>query len=276
MEIMSKLPEASNLVCMDQDPDAVRLSKERLRMDNRVQFVQANFADLGTVMKDLSIQKIDGVLLDLGMSSHQLEKSGRGFSFTREEPLDMRMNPDHQTNAADLVNSLSPESLEAILRDYGEERRARRLARAVVNARKQDPIKTAAQLARIIEEATPKSRGPRKRHPATKTFQALRIAINKEMERLETFLDEIPSLMAAAGRLVVISYHSLEDRRVKKAMVGWEQTCTCPPDFPVCVCDQKPLFKRLFKKGKKPGEAEINRNPRARSAIMRVAERIPS
>ena len=276
LEILSQLPRKSSLICMDQDPDAIRLSKERLGSDDRLHFVQANFADLGKVMRDLGIQSVDGVLLDLGMSSYQIEKSGRGFSFTREEPLDMRMNPDHGPNGEQLVNRLSPEALEAILREYGEERRARRIARAIVSARAKRTIKTAAQLARIVEKATPKSRGPWKRHPATKTFQALRIAVNKEIERLEAFLGEIPSLMAMAGRLVVISYHSLEDRRVKNAMVAWEKTCTCPPDFPVCVCDEKPLFQRPFKKGKRPGEAEILENPRARSAIMRVAERISS
>jgi len=276
MEILSHLPENSSLICLDQDPDAIRLSRKRLRSENRVQFIHANFADLGRVMQDLAIDRIDGILLDLGMSSYQIEKSGRGFSFSREEPLDMRMNPDHKTTGKDLINSLSLESLQALLREYGEERRAKTLARAIVRAREQETIKTASQLARIIEEATPKSHRPWKRHPATKTFQALRIAINKEMESLGTILQEIPSLMAVGGRLVVISYHSLEDRQIKRAMVQWEKTCTCPPDFPVCACDKARIFKRVFKKGVKPDETEIHFNPRARSAIMRVAERISS
>ena len=276
MEILSNLPENSRLICLDQDPDAIRLSRKRLRSENRVQFVHANFAELGRVMQDLTIDRIDGILLDLGMSSYQIEKSGRGFSFNREEPLDMRMNPDHKPTGMDLINSLSLESLQALLREYGEEQRAKTLARAIVKARERETIKTATQLAGIIEEATPKSHRPWKRHPATKTFQALRIAINKEMESLETFLQEIPSLMAVGGRLVVISYHSLEDRQIKRAMVQWEKACICPPDFPVCACHKTRIFKRVSKKGLKPDETEIRLNPRARSAIMRVAERIAS
>ena len=274
MGILSHLPEKSHLISLDRDPDAIRLSQERLRSDHWLRLIQANFADLDRVMQDLAIDKIDGILLDLGMSSYQIEQSGRGFSFNREEPLDMRMNPDHKPTGDHLINSLSAQALQTLLWEYGEERRAKSLARAVVKAREIEPIKTATQLAQIIEAATPKSRGPWKRHPATKTFQALRIAINKEMESLKAFLQKIPNLMAPGGRLVVISYHSLEDRQVKKAMAHWEKACTCPPDFPVCVCDKTPTFKRVFKKGRKPEEAEIHNNPRARSAIMRVAERI--
>ena len=276
MEILSHLPEKSGLICLDRDPDAIRLSHERLSSDLRVQLIQANFAELDRVMQELAIDKIDGVLLDLGMSSYQIEKSGRGFSFNREEPLDMRMNPDHKPTGEHLINSLSFGSLQTLLWEYGEERRSRTLARAIVKARDKKPIKTAKELAQIIEGATPKSHQPWKRHPATKTFQALRITINKEMDNLETFLQKIPTLLAEGGRLVVIAYHSLEDRKVKRAMVHWERACTCPPDFPVCVCDKSPTFRRLFKKGRKPEQAEIHNNPRARSAIMRAAERISS
>ncbi len=276
LEILRHLPENGRLICLDQDPDAIRLSQERLGSDHRARFIQANFADLDGVMQNLAIDRIDGILLDLGMSSHQIENSGRGFSFNKEEPLDMRMNPEHKTTGEHLVNNLSVESLRNLLKDYGEERRAQTLARAIVTAREQKTIKSASQLAQIIEAATPKSHGPWKRHPATKTFQALRIAINQEMDKLKTFLHKIPSLLATGGRLVVISYHSLEDRQVKKAMAHWEKACTCPPDFPVCACNKIAIFKRLFKKGQKPGQAEIDQNPRARSAIMRVAERIPS
>jgi 16S rRNA (cytosine1402-N4)-methyltransferase len=275
-EILARLPEKGRLICLDRDPDAIHLSRDRLRFDHRVQFVHANFADLDRVIRDLAINGIDGVLLDLGMSSYQIEVSGRGFSFKKEEPLDMRMNPDNKQTGEHLINSLSFESLQTLLLKYGEERRAKTLASAIVKAREQKPVKTATELAQIIESATPKSHKPWKRHPATKTFQALRIAINREMDNLETFLRKIPSLMNAEGRLVVISYHSLEDRRVKEAMAHWEKPCTCPPDFPVCACRKVPTFRRLFKKGQKPKQTEIDRNPRARSAIMRVAERISS
>lgn len=275
-EILHHLPEKSHLVCLDRDPDAVRISSGRFSSDHRVRFIRANFADLDTVMQELGISKINGILLDLGMSSYQIEKSGRGFSFSREEPLDMRMNPDHKPTGDHLINTLSALSLQTLLREYGEERRAKAFARAIIRARERGPIKTASQLAEIIEAAAPKSYGPWKRHPATKTFQALRIAVNKEMDNLEVFLHKIPLLMATGGRLVVISYHSLEDRQVKKAMVDWEKACICPPDFPVCACDKVPVFKRPFKNGRKPAQEEIQKNPRARSAIMRVAERISS
>ncbi len=274
LEILFQLPEKSRLICLDRDPDAVSISKRRLSADHRVHLIRANFADLNTVMQDLDISKIDGILLDLGMSSYQIEKSGRGFSFSREEPLDMRMNPDHKPTGGHLINTLSAQSLQTLLWEYGEERRAKILSKAVVRAREKEPIETASQLAEIIEAATPKSHRPWKRHPATKTFQALRIAVNNEMDNLKIFLDKIPSLIATGGRLVVISYHSLEDRQVKKAMVEWEKACICPPDFPICACNKVPVFKRPFKKGKKPREEEIQKNPRARSAIMRVAERI--
>ena len=211
MEILSHLPEESRLISLDRDPDAIRLSRERLRSDPRLNLIQANFADLDRVIHDLVVDKIDGILLDLGMSSYQIEQSGRGFSFNREEPLDMRMNPDHKPTGEHLINSLSPDALQTLLWEYGEERRSKSLAKAIVKARKIEPINAANQLAQIIEAATPKSHGPWKRHPATKTFQALRIAINNEMESLKTFLRKIPNLMAAGGRLVIISYHSLED-----------------------------------------------------------------
>ena len=274
LEILRHLPETSHLICLDRDPDAVLISKKRLSADHRVRLIRANFADLDNVIRELGISSIDGILLDLGMSSYQIEKSGRGFSFSREEPLDMRMNPDYKATGDHLINTLSAEALQTLLREYGEERKAKAIAKAIAREREKEPIRTADRLAEIIEAVVPHSYGPRRRHPATKTFQALRIAVNKELENLETFLDKIPFLTAEGGRLVIISYHSLEDRRVKKTMVKWEQTCTCPPDFPVCACDKVPLFKRLFKRGIKATPEEIDQNPRSRSAIMRVAERI--
>jgi 16S rRNA (cytosine1402-N4)-methyltransferase len=186
----------------------------------------------------------------------------------------MRMNPENKVTAGHLVNDLPARDLEKILREYGEEKRARSIARAIVHARETGPIETAFQLADIIDAACPKSRRTRFRHPATQSFQALRIAVNRELQSLDEFLDKIPSLLSTGGRLVVLSYHSLEDRRVKQAMAGWEQPCTCPPDFPRCVCGKKPLFRRLFKKGLKPDQKEIANNPRARSAVMRAAERV--
>lgn len=263
------------LICLDLDPDAVRLSRQRLAMlGKRAVVIKASFAELDGVLEGLGIRGVDGLLLDLGMSSYQLERSGRGFSFSREEPLDMRMDPERGQTAHYLVNDLSEGELEDILRDYGEERRAKSIARAIVNTRKIKPIETSLQLAELIKSVFPPSYRSGPRHPATRTFQALRIAVNKELQNLETLLNKIPTIIAKGGRLVVLSYHSLEDRPVKQAMVNWEQACTCPPDFPECVCGKVPLFRRLFKRGLRAGKGEIEENPRARSAILRAAERI--
>ncbi|MFO7986707.1 MAG: 16S rRNA (cytosine(1402)-N(4))-methyltransferase RsmH [Desulfatiglandaceae bacterium] len=275
--ISKRLAESGRLICLDRDPEAVRLAEKRLALQQgKFTFVQANFADIDKVLKDLNIEKVDGILLDLGMSAYQLEYSGKGFSFNRTEPLDMRMGPDANKTAGDLVNNLSTEDLEHILKDYGEERRAKFLAKAIVRARTEAPIETSSHLAALIESVSPASHRKRAIHPATRTFQALRIAVNQELENLDIFLEKIPELLAGKGRLITLSYHSLEDRRVKQAMVQWETECTCPPDFPVCVCGKIPLFRRLFKKAMKPEPKEIQINPKARSAIMRAAERISS
>ena len=274
LAILKGLTGKGRLISIDQDPDAIRLSTKRLGPSARsIHVIRANYSDLDEILEDLGIKEIDGVLLDLGLSSYQLEKSGRGFSFAREEPLDMRMDPDNALTAHSLVNDLAPKDLEKILRDYGEEKRARSIVRALVRARARRPIETSSQLAGLIESVSRRSNRSRARHPATQTFQALRIAVNRELRNLDTFLDKAPSLIAKGGRLVVLSYHSLEDRRVKRTMVEWEKACSCPPDFPQCVCGKVPLFKRVFKKGVKPSQGEIDENPRARSAIMRAAER---
>jgi 16S rRNA (cytosine1402-N4)-methyltransferase len=257
------------------DPDAVSTSKKRMAfLGDNVRIMKANYADMDKVLADLGCKAIDGVLLDLGMSSYQLEKSGRGFSFSRNEPLDMRMDPENELTALHLVNNLEPMDLERIFKDYGEERRAKSIARAIVRARLKSPIETSSRLAAVVKSVFSSSHGSWARHPATRTFQALRIAVNRELQNLETFLNKIPLLMAKGGRLVVLSYHSLEDRLVKQTMVNWERPCTCPPAFPRCVCGKVPLFRRLFKKGLKPSGTEIKNNPRARSAILRVAERV--
>jgi 16S rRNA (cytosine1402-N4)-methyltransferase len=271
-----RLSEKGRLICLDRDPEALGLSGKRLAfLGNKVCVKKANFADLDNVLKNLEIREVQGVLLDLGMSSFQIEKSGRGFSFSRNEPLDMRMDPDETMTAGHLVNKLSSNELERILRKFGEERRAKSIARAIVSERSHKPIDTSSQLADVTKSVFPApSRRSMAQHPATRTFQALRIAVNKELENLEVFLKKIPQLMSKGGRLVVLSYHSLEDRLVKQAMLDWEKGCTCPPDFPKCVCGKTPLFKRLIKKGVNPSQEEIENNPRARSARLRAAERI--
>jgi len=263
------------LICLDIDPDAIRLSRERLAfLDRRVRVIKASYTDLDRVLAEVGIQKVSGILLDLGMSSFQLETSGRGFSFSREENLDMRMDPEGEMTAGQLINTLSQRELESVLQDYGEEKRAKLVARAIVRARKNSPIQFSSHLAALIASALPSSQRFKGRHPATRTFQAIRIAVNRELENIRVLLDMVPSLLAKGGRLVAISYHSLEDRLIKQAMVKWEGACDCPPDFPLCVCGNKTLLKRLFSKAVTPEQREIKRNPRARSAKIRAAERI--
>jgi 16S rRNA (cytosine1402-N4)-methyltransferase len=265
----------ARLICLDRDEEAIRIASERLAfLGKRVLLVKASYAETDRVLEDLKIEKVQGVLLDLGMSTHQLEGSGRGFSFSRDEVLDMRMDLDDEVTARQMVNSLSPKELERILWTYGEERQARRIAKAIERERTRRPIETSLQLASLVESVVARSRRPGAKHPATRTFQALRIAVNRELENLQVFLDKIPLLLVQGGRLVILSYHSLEDRAVKHAMMDWERGCRCPPDLPECRCGRIPLFKRVHKKGIRPSSEEMEDNPRARSAILRAAERM--
>jgi 16S rRNA (cytosine1402-N4)-methyltransferase len=273
--IGEKIRSTGRLICLDRDSEAVRLSRERLSpLGERVTVLKGNYAELTEILQGLGIEKVHGIFLDLGLSSHQLERSGRGFSFNRDERLDMRMDQDDKLTAHQLINTLSPEALEKILREYGEEKRARKIVKSIDRERRRGPIDSSLHLAKLIQSVIPVSHHPRARHPATRTFQALRIAVNKELENLKALLDRVPPLLNEGGRLVIISYHSLEDRMVKQTMMNWERGCTCPPDFPYCRCGKAPLFKRVHKKGTKPAPREIERNPRARSATLRAAERI--
>lgn len=273
--IGERITAGGRLICLDRDAEAIRISRGRLsHLGEKVTFIRANYASLNKVLRDMGIKKAQGVLLDLGMSSYQLEQSGRGFSFTKDEPLDMRMDVNGEITASGLINRLTQGELEKILREYGEEKRAKAIAARVVRERKKKPVETSSHLANLVAAVIPPSRHPAMKHPATRTFQALRIAVNEELNHLEAFLDHAPSLINAGGRLVILSYHSLEDRRVKHAMMAWEKGCKCPPDLPVCICEKSPLFKRLVKRAIKPGEEEVKTNPRARSALLRAAERI--
>jgi len=270
MEISSK----GRLICLDRDPDAVRISKKRLsHLGDRVTLINANFTELSEVLEGLRIKKVNGILLDLGFSSYQIEHSGRGFSFNRDEPLDMRMDPSDETTAQQLINELSAKEIKQILRNYGEEKRAGIISRSIERERKKGPIDSSLQLADLIRSVVPPSHRPGAIDPATRTFQALRIAVNRETENIKIFLEKVPPLMDRGGRLVFLSYHSLEDRLVKQKMADWEKACTCPPDFPKCACEKTPLFKRLNMKVIRPDSEEIKDNPRARSAILRAAER---
>ncbi|MFC1532727.1 16S rRNA (cytosine(1402)-N(4))-methyltransferase RsmH [Thermodesulfobacteriota bacterium] len=273
--IGKKISEKGHLICLDRDSEAVRLSRKRLSsLAGRVSFYQANFAELDVILEELRVGMVNGILLDLGVSSYQLDQSGRGFSFNRDEPLDMRMDLSDKINAQELINRLSAREIEKILRDYGEEKRARLVARTIDRERRKRPIKSSLQLSDLIRSIIPSSHHPGAKDPATRSFQALRIAVNREMENLKAFLGLVPPLIKKGGRLVFLTYHSLEGRLIKQALADWERGCTCPPDLPECGCGKEPLFKRINKKGIKPDKKEIEYNPRSRSAILRAAERM--
>jgi 16S rRNA (cytosine1402-N4)-methyltransferase len=269
------LSKEGRLICLDRDPEAVSRCRVRLSfMGDRVTLRKRSYTELGTVLEETGSGTADGILLDLGLSTYQLDQSGRGFSFQRDEPLDMRMDPESGPTARHLINTLPGRELERILKEYGEERKARAIARAVARARREGEITTSSRLASLVRSVVPRRRGPGAKDPATRTFQALRIAVNRELDSLRLFLDGVPEWIGSGGRLVILSYHSLEDRIVKQAMRAWEKGCTCPPDFPVCACGKRPLFRPIRRGGLRPTEKETADNPRARSAVLRSAERI--
>jgi 16S rRNA (cytosine1402-N4)-methyltransferase len=263
------------LIGIDADADALRTAEKRLaRFGKRTILVKGNFADMETILADRRIGKVDGILLDLGVSSHQLVTAERGFSFAMDAPLDMRMDASRPTSASDLVNTLPWEELARIIRDYGEERMAGRIARAIAKGRINSAIRTTTDLASVVLRALPPDAERQRIHPATRTFQALRIAVNDELTNLRKALADGAERLQSGGRFSVISFHSLEDRIVKNAFRAGEKGCTCPPDLPICACGGKPTMKVLTRKPVTPGDDEIGDNPRARSAKLRTAERI--
>jgi 16S rRNA (cytosine1402-N4)-methyltransferase len=273
--VAKHLSECGRLVSIDRDPFAVRMASERLAfIGDRARVIKGNFSELPELLLACGIERVDGILLDLGMSSYQLDSSGRGFSITADEPLDMRMDPSLDLTAWSLVNSSPRKDLERIFRDYGEEPRAAQIARAICKVREKRAIETSLELSSLIASVFPPSSRFKARHPAIKSFQALRIAVNNELGNLEKFLDFAPLLLNDSGRLVVLSYHSLEDRLVKRAISSWEKGCKCPPGLPVCACGFKMLFRSLTKKGIRARPDEIEANPRARSAVLRAARRV--
>jgi 16S rRNA (cytosine1402-N4)-methyltransferase len=255
------------IIGIDRDPDAV----EQAFVDDRLTVVQANYRDVDSVLgTDGLPDRVDGILLDLGVSSHQLDIADRGFSYHSSGPLDMRMGPDAPHSAADIVNTYDAYELARILRTYGEERYARRIAEAIIAGR---PFEDTADLASCIADAVPAA-ARRARHPARRSFQAIRIAVNEELEGLRGFLETGLDRLVYKGRIVVMAYHSLEDRIVKRTFVERSRKCTCPPEIPVCACGADPDLKILTRKAVKPTSSEIESNPRSRSAVLRVAERI--
>ena len=262
--------KAGRLIAIDQDPDAVKVLNERLdEFDNAV-VVNNNFSNIDEILNDLDIDRIDGMLLDLGVSSFQLDNAERGFSYHKDAPLDMRMSKSG-LSAKDVVNNYSEYELADILFRYGEEKFSRRIAKNIVQSRNNKPIETTGELVDIIKASYPKSK-MRDSHPARKTFQAIRIEVNAELDVLERTLDKVFECLAPGGRLSIITFHSLEDRMVKEKFNSWVNPCTCPKEFPVCVCGKKPLGRLPFK-FKSPSAEELEVNPRARSSRLRCFEK---
>lgn len=273
-EILRRSAPDGRLIGIDRDPDAVSRCRVRLgTYGSRAALRQANFSDVRRVVRESGFPEVDGILLDLGVSWFHVKTPERGFSFMLEGPLDMRMDAGAGRTAADLVNGLSRDELEKIIREYGEEKKARAVAGAIERARAGGPITTTVQLAGIVSRVFPPS-SQRRIHPATRTFQALRIAVNDEISSLELGLAEMISLLKPGGRIVVITFHSLEDRVVKQAFSASAKGCVCPPRFPVCACGRRPGLRILTKKPVTPGADEVEANPAARSAKLRAAEKI--
>jgi 16S rRNA (cytosine1402-N4)-methyltransferase len=275
-EILKRSAPDGILVGLDQDRSAVARSRVRLAgYGERALLRQANFRDLEQVIAELKIERVDGVLLDLGLSWFHLRSPERGFSFMSEGPLDMRMDADRSTTAADLVNTLSRHDLARIIREYGEESKAYAIAKAIERARDREPITTTTQLSQIVSSVFPPY-PPRRIHPATLTFQALRIAVNDELGALREGLDQAIGLLRPGGRAAIISFHSLEDRIVKQSFAARAKGCICPPRLPVCRCGKKPDLKVLTKRPVMASEDETASNPAARSAKLRAAEKLPA
>ena len=270
-EILRRL-KSGRLISIDQDPDAIQTLTERFKKNENSIIIKGNFADMKELLAQRGLYRVDGVLLDIGVSSHQLDTPERGFSFHEDAPLDMRMSRKG-TTAAELVNTLPFEELRRILFEYGEEKYAGSIAKGILAAREQKPIETTLQLAEIVKANVPQ-RVRRDGRPARKTFQAIRIAVNDELGVLRRGLEGAFELLGSGGRLAVITFHSLEDRLVKQQMAAWCQGCTCPKDFPVCVCGNKPKAKLVHKKPVCANETELTINPRARSAKLRICEKI--
>lgn len=270
-EILKKL-DCGKLISIDRDPDAITTISERFKNEPNSIIINGCFGEMKKLLNDRGIYQVDGVLLDIGVSSHQLDTDERGFSFHKDAPLDMRMSQSG-TSAEDLVNDLSYEELRDIIYRYGEDKFAPSIAKGIVKAREEEKITTTLQLAEIIKNSVPQ-KVRREGHPARKTFQALRIEVNGELTQLENGLDEAFEMLSPKGRLAVISFHSLEDRIVKQKMASWCKGCTCPKDFPVCVCGNVPKAKLVNRKPIEATQEELDKNPRSRSAKLRICEKI--
>lgn len=273
--IASKLPENGKLYAIDQDADAIKAAGERLApFGDKITMVRSNFSQIASIAEQYQIERIGGALIDLGVSSYQLDTAERGFSYMQDAPLDMRMNQEGALTAYYVVNGYSAAELKRILYNYGEENFAPKIASAIVSAREVKPIETTSELVRIIKGALPARVKDGGHHPAKKSFQAIRIEVNHELDVIEPTLRTLASLLRSGGRLAVLTFHSLEDRIVKQTFASLAEGCTCPPSFPVCVCGKKPIGKVITRKPMLPSEEELAVNPRSRSAKLRVFEKL--
>lgn len=274
-EAILKRSESCRLIGIDRDTEAIAAAGKRLeRFSGRIELVNSNFADISDVLRARGIEKIDGAVLDLGVSSYQLDNAERGFSYMKDAPLDMRMNRNDTKTAYDVVNTYDKDSLCSIFYRYGEEKWSKRIAEFIVKRRETEPIKTTLELAGIISAAIPAGARDRGSHPAKRVFQAIRIEVNGELEILKNAICDFVSLLDKGGRLAVITFHSLEDRIVKQCFSELAAGCTCPRDFPVCVCGKQPAVKIITKKPLLPSDGEMSQNPRSKSAKLRVAEKL--
>ena len=274
-EIISRLNGNGRFVGIDQDQDAVENGRAKLEpYKEKAQLVRDNFSNIISIMKDLHIVSVDGILLDIGVSSYQLDTGERGFSYMHDAELDMRMDQRNPMTAKRMIAEYSEKELADIIKDYGEERWATRIAQFIVAERKIKPIETTGELVEVIKKAVPKGARKDGPHPAKRTFQALRIAVNNELGILEQAIEDMAGLLAPGGRLCIITFHSLEDRIVKQTFHRLEHPCTCPPEFPVCVCGKKPSIRVITRKPILPSEEELEFNPRARSAKLRILEKL--
>lgn len=272
--LLEKMGTDGTLVGIDQDSEAILAAKKRISDDYDVFYINRNFSDIKEILEECRIEKIDGAMLDLGVSSHQLDEAERGFSYRFDAPLDMRMNRSAGLTAYDVVNTYSEEQLANVIFTYGEEKFARKIARVIVSRRQRQPVATTFELVDAIRAAMGSKAYSADKHPAKRTFQAIRIEVNGELDVLQTALTDFFDCLKPGGRLAVITFHSLEDRMVKQCFQRLCTGCTCPPSFPVCVCGKQPAGKLVWKKAVTAGQQEVAQNPRAKSAKLRVIEKL--
>ena len=273
-EILRRLSPKGRLIGIDQEGEALKAAGERLKkFENQITLVRSNYCEIDKVLKELNVEKVDGILLDIGVSSYQLDNLERGFSYKSDAPLDMRMDTRQELTAADVVNTYSENELFKIIKDYGEDKFAKNIAKHIVLARKEKPLETTKELSEVIKRAIPMKVQAKGGHPAKKTFQAIRIEVNQELTVLKESIDKMIDLLKPNGRICIITFHSLEDRIVKTKFRENENPCTCPPNFPVCVCGKKSKGKVITRKPIIPSEDEIEENKRAKSSKLRIFER---